>query len=228
MCIILVTRWSGFHLGLFLLVFVCWKICVLVPHQIDLCHLGFTCHLLDVSDTVTFELSIFLASCLILLAGNLPRSILLSFMVLDTDSSSLRKNQKYLCEESWLWLSLVDTWSEQPGSGQCYTIHPPTCFLAGSLLEDQIGPTLHLNGACRILQTFLQIVSRVTSSVDRLQETYWSMPKSPLQVITFLHFLLSESITSSHSRIFSHFKYHFRHLWCRPSLTVQSILGPSM
>ena len=56
---------------------------------------------------VTFELSIFLASFLTLLAGNLSRSILLSFMVLDTNSSSLRRNQKYLCEESWL--SLEDT-----------------------------------------------------------------------------------------------------------------------
>ena len=73
-------------------------------------------------------------------------------MVLDINSSSLKKNQKYLGEESLL--SLVDTWPEQPGSGQHYTIHPPTCFLAGSLLEGQTGPSHHLTGACRILQMF--------------------------------------------------------------------------
>ena len=101
---------------------------------------------------VTFELSIFLASCLTLLAENLSRSIVLSFMVLDTNSSSLRKNQKYLCKEPSL--SLVDTWPEQPGSGQHYTIHPLTCFPAKSLLEGQTWPSLHLTRVHRILHTF--------------------------------------------------------------------------
>ena len=135
------TGWSRFHIRLFLLMFACWEICVLCCIRLICATWGSlaTCFMCLV---VTFELSIFLASCLTLLAGNLPRSILLLFMVLDTNSSSLRKNQKYLCEESWL--SLVDTWPEQPGSGQCYTIHPPTCFLARSLLEDQTGPSLHL------------------------------------------------------------------------------------
>ena len=41
---------------------------------------------------VTFELSIFFASCLTMLAGNLSRSILLSLIVLETNSLSLRKN----------------------------------------------------------------------------------------------------------------------------------------
>ena len=65
-------------------------------------------------------------------------------------------------------------------------------------------------------------------SVDKLQETYWPMPKSPLHIITFLHCLFSGNMASSHSRMFSHLKYHFRNLWYRPSFTVQSILGPSM
>ena len=131
--------------------FACWKICALVPYQINLCHWRSLATCL-MCLTVTFELSIFLASCFTSLAGNLSRSILLSFMVLDKNSSSLRKNQKYLYEESWL--SLVETWPEQPGSGQSYTIHPLTCFPAGSLLEDQTGPSFHLTEACRILQTF--------------------------------------------------------------------------
>ena len=42
---------------------------------------------------VVLELSIFLANCLNLLAGNLFKSMLLSLMVFNTNSSSLRKNQ---------------------------------------------------------------------------------------------------------------------------------------
>ena len=43
---------------------------------------------------VALELSSFWASCLTLLAGNFSRSTLPSLMVLETKSSSLRKNQK--------------------------------------------------------------------------------------------------------------------------------------
>ena len=42
---------------------------------------------------VALELSILLANCLTLLAGKLFKSMLLSLMVFDTNSSSLRKNQ---------------------------------------------------------------------------------------------------------------------------------------
>ena len=45
---------------------------------------------------VALELSIFFASCLTFLAGNFSRSTLLSFMVLDTNSSSYKKKQKML------------------------------------------------------------------------------------------------------------------------------------
>ena len=73
-----------------------------------------------------------------------------------------------------------------------------------------------------------QIGSRLRSSFDNHQYPYWSMPKSPPQVMTFLHFWCSGSATSSHCRVFSHFKHHFKNLWLRASLTVQSISGPSM
>ena len=43
---------------------------------------------------VDLEDSNFFASCLTLLAGNLSKSKLESFVVLETNSSSLRKNQK--------------------------------------------------------------------------------------------------------------------------------------
>ena len=52
---------------------------------------------------------------------------------------------------------------------------------------------------------FCQIISKHISSGAKSHEMYWSMPKSPDQATTFLHFLPSDSITSSHSKIFSHF-----------------------
>ena len=57
---------------------------------------------------------------------------------------------------------------------------------------------------------FPQIVSKVSSSPGKHHETYWSMPKSPLQATTFLHCCCSGKAASSHSRIFLHFKHHFK------------------
>ena len=51
---------------------------------------GFMCLAVD------FEDSIFLASCLTLLAGNFSRSIFKSFMVLETNSSSFWKKTEYI------------------------------------------------------------------------------------------------------------------------------------
>ena len=64
------------------------------------------------------------------------------------------------------------------------------------------------------------IVSKQSSSVGKHQETYWSIPKSPLKAMIFLHFFDSGSITSSQSKIFSHFSFHFKSLWYKPSFTV--------
>ena len=44
----------------------------------------------------------------------------------------------------------------------------------------------------------------------------------------FFHFLVSGNMASSQSRIFSHFSFHLRNLWCKISLIVQSILDPSI
>ena len=46
-CIILVTGWPRFHKVFSLLELACWEVCTLMPQQIDLSHLGVTCHLLD-------------------------------------------------------------------------------------------------------------------------------------------------------------------------------------
>ena len=55
--------------------------------SLDIC---FMCLAVDLED------SSFLASCLTLLAGNFPRSIVESLIVLGTNSSSLRKKPKYV------------------------------------------------------------------------------------------------------------------------------------
>ena len=83
--------WSRFYKRFSLLVSTCWEICVLMVYQIDLCHLGVLPVVYYVL-AVTFELFIFLASCLTLLAGNLSRSMLLSLIFLETYFSSLGKN----------------------------------------------------------------------------------------------------------------------------------------
>ena len=87
------------------------------------------------------------------------------------------------------------------------------------------------NLACTLFDCGLQKssnLSQIISSVSLIHYTYWSMPKSPDQAITFLHCCLSGNAASSHSTIFSHLRFHFRNLWYSPSLTVQSILGPSI
>ena len=54
------------------------------------------------------------------------------------------------------------------------------------------------------------MVSKYNSSLGKLQDTYWSIPKSPLQAITFLHFLLFLGGPRAHiQEYFSHFNLHF-------------------
>ena len=47
-CIILVTGWSKLHKRLFHLLFACWDVCALVSHENNLSHLGVTCHQFDI------------------------------------------------------------------------------------------------------------------------------------------------------------------------------------
>ena len=58
-----------------------------------------------------------------------------------------------------------------------------------------------------------QIVSNFSSSLAKPQDTYWSIPKSPLQAMTFLHCCVSGSTTSLYSSMFFHFNCHFKNLW---------------
>ena len=60
---------------------------------------------------------------------------------------------------------------------------------------------------------FPPIVSSVNSSDGKPQDAYWSIPKSPDHAMTFLHCWHSGNAASFHSKIFSHFRCHFRNLW---------------
>ena len=77
------------------------------------------------------------------------------------------------------------------------------------------------------LQNSSNLVHKVSLSV-KSHETTKSISSSPDHAISFLHCLLSDRVVSLQSKIFSHFSFHFRNQWYKPSLTVQSILGPSM
>ena len=72
------------------------------------------------------------------------------------------------------------------------------------------------------------ITSKLKSPSGKHHDPYWSIPKSPLHTMTFLHFFAFSNMASSQSRIFSHFSFHLRNLWYMLSFTVQSILGPSI
>ena len=91
---------------------------------------------------VALELSIFLASWHISLARNMLESILLSLIVLETNSSSFRKNNKiYRCEESWQFLD--GTWLMQSVFVQHCTTHQHFYCPAWNLLTSQTLPWLH-------------------------------------------------------------------------------------
>ena len=91
-CTILVTGWSRLYKGFPILVLACWEVCALMSHQIDLSPQGSLAICL-MCLVVILELSIFYASCLTLLVGNLSRSMLLSLIVLETNSSSFKKKK---------------------------------------------------------------------------------------------------------------------------------------
>ena len=175
---------------------------------------------------VACELSNFLAFCLTLLAGNLLNSTCPSFKVFDTNDSSFKKNQKMslwrICAVSGGYLASA--------TYVCTALyHSSTLISACKQLVSRSN--LALNSFAYGLQNssiFFHITSRVRSSFGKFHEMYWSNPKSPDQAMTFLHFLDSGSMASSHSSMFSHLIFHFRNLLYKPSSTFQFILGPSI
>ena len=100
-CIILVTGWSRFHKRLLHLVLACWEVCTLMPHKINLHDMGVTCHLLDMPGSHLWTLH---------LPCKLPEfacrklvQVYVVIIVLETNSSSFRKNQKRFL---WVWIAL--------------------------------------------------------------------------------------------------------------------------
>ena len=180
------------------------------------------CLALDLED------SNFLASCPTLPAGNFSRSILESLVVLQTISSSLRKKTNKICLCVVFLLFLVGTLPDWSGLVQHYTIHLHSYLLACNLLTGQSLLLLHLTEVYRILWICSKWPPRTNLLGGKHQDTYWSIPKSPDQATTFLHFLASDNIASSQSNIFSHLIFHFRNLWYKLSFTVQFIFGPSI
>ena len=161
--------------------------------------------------TVALELSIFLASCLTLLSGNFSRSTLLSFMVLDTNSSSCRKNQKM----SWCKIFAVSGEYLASLTWACTALYHSSTLLfpCQKLVRRSKWACTSLVCGLQNSLYFPQIVSRLRSSFYKSLGAYWSIPKFPLQAMTFLHFWCSGKAASSQSRMFSHFKCHLKNLW---------------
>ena len=161
--------------------------------------------------TVALELSIFLTSCLTLLAKNFSKSTLLSFMVFDKIPHHAGKTKRCHDARFLLFFGVI---SQIDLSLHCIV---PLIYASISLPEAlRRSRWTHTSLVC-VLQSstyFPQIVSRLRSSFDKLQDHilgHYQHP--PLQATMFLHFWHSGRATSSYSRMFSHFKPHFKNLW---------------
>ena len=166
---------------------------------------------------VAFELSYVFASWCTLLAGNLSRSTLPSFMVLETNSSSHRRNQN---------MSLWKIFAVSGGYFVRLTCACTQLYLSSTLFDPWWKLVNKSNLACTSLDWGLQnssnqdqIFSNSNSSFVKPHDTYWSIPKSPLQAMTFLHCWGSGRAASSHSSMFSHFKLPFQ------EVVVQAIIN---
>ena len=159
---------------------------------------------------VAFELSYFLANWNTLLAGNLSKLTLPSLMVLDTKSSSFRKNQKMslwsiLAVSRGIWLSLLV-------SAQHCTTHPCCSFLVLKLVsKSNLAQTL-LDCGLQYSSYFPHIVSRVSSFEDRFQDTHWSIVQSPLHAITFCTAHILGELQVCIPKYFLHLRHHLKNL----------------
>ena len=131
-------------------------------------------------------------------------------MVLDTKSSSLRKNQN---------MSLCIILAVSRGYLAKFTCACMALYHSSTLQFPWQKLVSRSNLAWTSFDCSLQyslyfpyMISRVSSLEGKFQDTYWSMPQSPLQAMTFLHCWCSGSAASLHSRIFSHLKCHLRNL----------------
>ena len=164
---------------------------------------------------VDFEDSIFLACCLTLPVGNFSQIYIWIINVLETNSSSFRKNQKisqckilavsggYLARDTWAWTAL-------------YTHQLTDCLVLKLVSRSNLALFL-LVCSLQISSYSAQITSKLISSWVKHHDTYWSIPKSRIHAMTCLHLLDSGNMTSSQSNVFSHFSFHLRNLWYKLS-----------
>ena len=119
---------------------------------------------------VAFALSISLASCLTLLARNFSRSTLLSFMALDTNSSSCRKKQKM----SQCRILAVSVGYSARLTCACTALYHSSTLLLPCLKLVRRSNQAHNSYVCGLQNSsyFPQMVSRLSSSADNHQDTY--------------------------------------------------------
>ena len=168
-----------------------WEVCPLMPHGINLGYLGslttaLMCLVVDIED------SIFLANCLTLLAGNLSRSMFESLMVLETNSSSFRKNHNIsLCKilavsdgcfarTNWAWTALYHSLTYlfpclKLVSRSNLALNSFVCCLHKSSYFDQITSKLKSSGGSTMAhtnpyQTFYSTLS--LSCISLLQQVH--------------------------------------------------------
>ena len=157
---------------------------------------------------VAFELSNFFASWHTLLAGNLSRSTLPSLIVLETKSPSFMKNHNM----SWCKILAVSGGYLARLTWACTALYYSSMLLLP--WQKHVSKSkLTLTSLECSLQNFPNLshmVPRFNSSLGKPHDTYWSIPKSSLQAITFLHCCFSCRAASSHSRMFLHFNLHLR------------------
>ena len=157
---------------------------------------------------VAFELSILFTSCLTLLAGSFSKSTSPSFMVLDTNSSSCKKNQNI---SQCRILAVSGGYLARLTCACTALYHLSTLLLPFHKLVGSSKWTLtSFNCGLQNSSNSPQIAVKFRSSTDKHLDTYWPIPRSLLQAITFLHFCCSGSAANSHSKMFSHFKCHFK------------------
>ena len=187
------TGWSRSHKRLTLLVFACWEICVLMPHKIHLCCMWVTCHLLDMPDGHPWTLHLFykLPS---LVCWKLVQ-VYVAVIYLLADKFFIFKEELENVPVKYLGCFCGVLSQSNLGFNSLY--HSLTdLFPCQKLIRRSNLALTSFKCGLQNSSNFSQIVSGISSSVDKLQETYWSMPKSPLQAIIFLHFLVSDNIAS--------------------------------
>ena len=169
---------------LFLLVLVWWEVSSLKSHQVHLSCLGVTCNLFYVPSSRLWRLNL-LSKLTHLVCWKLLQIYIGMMDGFGKTSSSLRKNHKlsqckilsvsdgYLARDTWAWTALY---------------HSSTEWLACVKLVSRANLALTLL-VCNLQESLslAQITSNLRSSVSKHHDTYWSNPKSPLHIMTFLH-----------------------------------------